>query len=207
MNRSTDAWRATTAALLALVLAACGTAPPKPTDPAPEPVEEGSVGPSPEERYAAALDLLRRNQLGPAQEAFEALTRELPEKSGPWTNLGLIHYRNRRWPDARAALEAAVRANPRNAEAHNQLGMVLRELRDYPRARQAYEAALSVQPDLASAHLNLGLLMDMHLNAPQEALTHYRRYLALGNEDDLRVYVWIAEIERRGAAVATGEAR
>jgi tetratricopeptide (TPR) repeat protein len=188
----------------ALMLSACaGQVRDAAPDAEPETVGEAEpTGPTPEARYAEALDLMQRNQLGEAQAAFEALSAEVPEKSGPWTNLGLLHARAKRWPAARASFERAIRANPGNAIAHNELGIVLRELRDYPGAAAAYRAAIDADAGYAAPHLNLGLVLDSYLNEPERARQHYRRYLELDGGDDLRVRVWIAEIDRRLAPAA-----
>lgn len=205
MNPSTDLPRkhALVWALAALMLSACAgqvrdTAPPE-----PETVGEAEpVGPSPEERYVAALDLMQRNQLSEAQAAFEALSAEVPERSGPWTNLGLLHARAKRWQAARSSFERAISANPDNAIAHNELGIVLRELRDYPGAAEAYRASIEADANYAPPHLNLGLVLDSYLNQPESARRHYQRYLTLDGGTDLRVRVWIAEIDQRMAPPA-----
>lgn len=206
MNRSTDALRWLLLPGLMLVLAGCAGLDRKDDSPEPDTsaeVPEPVVEKTPEERYADAVDLMRRNQLDEARAAFEALTVDAPEQSGPWTNLGLLHQRAKRPADARRAFETAVRLNPDNATAYNQLGMVLRETGQYPAARAAYESALTARPEFAEAHLNLGLLLDSHVpGARNEALDHYRRYLELQGGDDLRVLVWIAEIEQAQAAAA-----
>jgi tetratricopeptide (TPR) repeat protein len=193
-------------ALAALLLVGCAGQV-RDTEPVPETVGEAEpAGPTAEERYAAALDLMQRNQVAEAQAAFEALTAERPDRSGPWTNLGLLHARAKRWPAARASLERAVSVKPDNAIAHNELGIVLRELREYPAAASAYRAAIAADPAYAAPHLNLGLLLDSHLNAPEDARVHYQRYLELEGGQDLRVRVWIAEIDRRLAPPETAPA-
>jgi Tfp pilus assembly protein PilF len=208
MNRSTEHLRLSLALALGLALSACAGLDRKGT---PEPTSDTEtetapeVVKTPEERYAEAVALLETNQFSDAQQAFEALSQEVPEKSGPWTNLGLIHQRANRKAEARQAFATAVRLNPDNATAQNQLGILLREGGDYAGARQAYEAALAARPDFAEAHLNLGLLLDNHLaGSDRAALEHYRRYLSLNGSEDLRVQVWIAEIEQ---ALSADDAR
>lgn len=202
MNHSTDSaarwWQ--TGALVALLLVGCAGQV-REAAPVIETVgETAPAGPTPEERYAEAVDLMQRNQLAEAQAAFEALSVEVPDRSGPWTNLGLLHARAKRWPAAKAHLERAVQVHPGNAVAHNELGIVLRELRDYPAAAAAYRSAIEADARYAAPHLNLGLLLDSYLNDPAGARAHYQRYLELEGGKDLRVRVWIAEIDRRLAA-------
>lgn len=201
MNRSNKiAWRpAVVWALAALLLNACA-AQVRETAAEPDTVGEAEpIGPTPEARYATALDLMQRNQLAEAQAAFEALSVEVPDRSGPWTNLGLLHARAKRWPAARSSFERAISVNPGNAVAHNELGIVLRELQDYSGAAAAYRAAIEADANYAAPHLNLGLVLDSFLDQPEGARRHYQRYLALDNGQDLRVRVWIAEIDQRMA--------
>lgn len=206
MNRSIEAWRLASALTVSLALSACaGLGRKDATEASTEaPTEvEAEVVKTPEERYAEALALLQTNQFSEAQAAFEALTVEVPDQSGPWTNLGLIHQRAKRAAEARQAFANAVRINPDNATAQNQLGILLREAGDPAGARRAYEAALDARPDFAEAHLNLGLLLDNHIpGARAQALGHYREYQALTGGDDLRVLVWIADIEKAMAETA-----
>lgn len=159
------------------------------TAPAPIPAADA------ERRHGEALALLRGNQIFEAEEALLALTRDHPGHSGPWTNLGLLYERSNRVDEALKALQRAVSLNPANAVAHTQLGVLYRDRKQYARARAAYETALRLNPEDPLAHLNLGILFDAYLQQPAQALPHYRAYQRLGGGSDLRVAVWIADIE------------
>lgn len=198
------------ALLAAMVLAGCA-APGGRQDTPDETIDpEGAVGDAGqtvEERYLEALDLMRRNQFDDARAAFEALAEDAPDASGPSTNLGILHLRAKRLPEARTALKRAVDINPDNAVAWNELGRTERQLDNAEAARDAYRQAIALDETLAEAHLNLGLVLDQPLNDAQGALTHYRRYLELSGGDDLRVLVWIAELEQQAdAATEAAEA-
>ena len=199
------------ALLAAMVLVGCAApggrqdAPDESID--PEVSVIGDAGQTVEERYLDALDLMRRNQFDDARAAFEALAEDAPEASGPPTNLGILHLRAKRLPEARTALKRAVDINPANAVAWNELGRTERQLDNAEAARDAYQQASALDETLAEAHLNLGLVLDQPLNDAQGALTHYRRYLELSGGDDLRVLVWIAELEQQAdAATEAAEA-
>lgn len=175
------------------------TAPPAPTVTAPPPVASISAGDA-SIRYKAALDLVKQNQLQEAETALVDIARDFPLLSGPQTQLGLLYLRSKRAQPAAQAFQRAVQANPQNAVAYNGLGMALRESRDYARSEQAYLRALTLNPNYGAANLNLGILYDAYLNRPQSALPYYRRYLQNGGQDDLRVSVWIAQIEKAPTA-------
>jgi tetratricopeptide (TPR) repeat protein len=147
-------------------------------------------------RFKQALDLLKQNQPQEAETALTELSKDFPQFSGPLTDLGILYAKSKRVQPAIQAFTRAAVANPQNALAYNWLGILLRESNDYARAEQAYRKALSINPNHAAANLNLGILYDAYLKRPQEALPYYRNYLRLGGQDDLRVLVWIAQIEK-----------
>lgn len=203
MNRSTDCARKLGAIALAAALAACGSVQQRPQPPdAPAGAEtpvEADKG-DPRQRFDAAMQLLRDNQIAEAEDALTQLAQDFPEHSGPWTNLGILFARSNRRPQALGAFSKAAQLNSQNKIAFNWLGILHRETGELDRARQSYERALTIDPGYAYAHYNLGLLLDAHLKRPTDALPHYREYLRLSNNDDLKVMAWIAEIEAANPA-------
>lgn len=205
MNRSIEPRRLALLALLAAGLSTgCALKPRTAKKPVvePEAVEETAPEPSAakgdaRERYAKALQLMKERKTKEAGEAFLALAKDFPTYSGPLTNLGILYAKSNRRGEAVEAFNRALVAKPDNVVAANWMGIVHREAGDYVKAQQAYEKAIQIKPDFAAAHLNLGLLMEEHLKRPAEALPHYRRYQELVGDKDLRVLVWIAEIEAR----------
>lgn len=204
MNRFSEWRRWLLLAVLAAGLSAgCAGKPRKAVKPAvtPETTEE-TAEPTADKgdakaRFAAALQLMKERKTKEAGEAFLSLAKDFPNYSGPLTNLGILYAKSNRRSEAIEAFSRAVAANPNNAAAANWMGVVHREAGDYVRAQKAYEQAIQIKPDFAAAHLNLGLLMEEHLKRPADALPHYRRYQELVGDKDLRVLVWIAEIEAR----------
>ena len=154
-------------------------------------------------RFSAALDLMKQKQNPQAEQALSDLAKDFPQYSGPLTDLGILYGRSNRQQQALDAFSHAVAANPQNAVAYNWLGILYRESGDYPRAEQAYRKALEINADSADAHLNLGILYDSYLNRPADALAQYKEYQRLGGMDDLRVAVWMAEIEKAQPASST----
>lgn len=163
-----------------------------PAPAAPATVDKGD----PDARFKAALNLMKQNQPQDAETALGELARDFPQFSGPFTDLGIIYAKSKRVQPAIQAFTRAAIANPQNPLVYNWLGILLRESKDYVRAEQAYKKALAINPDYAAANLNLGILYDAYLNRPQDALPHYKAYQRMGGQDDLRVLVWIAQIEK-----------
>lgn len=149
----------------------------------------------PDQRFEAALKLMKDHEVQQAQAAFLALTRDFPELSGPLTDLAILDAQQHQSAPAIAGLQRAVALNPRNAVAWNWLGSLYRERGDAAHAEQAYLQALAARPDYAAAHLNLGILYDVALRRPQDALAQYRLYRQSAGDNDLIVLAWIKELE------------
>jgi len=196
---------------LALGVSACTTPGTRPSAmPRPQPPTHGPALPATptaheaDQRFKAALALMKDMQPDDARLAFEALAQEFPDMSGALTNLGILYAQGHAADQAVASFSKAVAANPGNAVALNWLGILYRERGDFKRAEEAYLQALKAQPSQADTHLNLGILYDLSMHRPAEALTHYRAYLEQSHSDDLIVVAWVKELEMQvGTAVAS----
>ena len=76
-------------------------------------------------------------------------------------------------------LQAAIKINPRFEKAYNQLGVLYGRVALYDKAAEQFKKAVEINPEFATAHYNLGVLYQSHLNRPADAVSAYRRYLAL----------------------------
>jgi Tfp pilus assembly protein PilF len=194
------------AALLALVLGACGTAGGARTAPTPvePPIEELAAQAAPAEAVSAherGVAAMQGDNLTEAELELEQLVLAYPDYPGPYVNLAIVYMREGRDEEARAALEEALARDPDHAAAGNQLGIVLRRQGHFDAAEQAYLRVIGAHPEYALAHLNLGVLLDLYLRRSAEALDCYERYQALRGEPDERVARWIVDLRRRlGAA-------
>jgi tetratricopeptide (TPR) repeat protein len=110
-------------------------------------------------RVNRASLLCETNDLSGAQVCFEDLLREFKTQERPSTEL-------------RSAAAAS----------HVGLGVIYRKRGRFEQAQKEYERALELSPNSALTHLNLGLLYDFHLKKPEEARTHYQRYLDAGGD-------------------------
>lgn len=195
--------RAALLALPALGLAACGSAPTQPERPtakpapAAKPAEPVADKGDPQQRFDAALELMKSNDAQQAEAELTALTKDFPQFSGPWTNLGILYAKSKRRDAAVNAFSRAATLNPANAAAFNWLGILNREAGNYDRARLAYEKALQADPGDPLARLNYAILLDQYLKQPQAALVQYKEYQSRIGKEDLRVMAWVAELESR----------
>jgi tetratricopeptide (TPR) repeat protein len=190
------------------LLAGCAVGPPRKAEKTETPVAEIPEAEKPKEekpadkgdvkaRFSQALDLMKQKKAKEAEAAFVGITKDFPTYSGPWVNLGILYARSNRRNEAVTAFTRANELNPNNPAIPNWLGVTYREGGDYPKAQAAYEQAIKIKADYAPAHLNLGLLMEDYLKRPEDALPYYRRYQEIAGDKDLRVLIWIAEIEAR----------
>lgn len=198
-----------TIALLAVALAACGTGPKREPEPSPDeamvPAEPIDDTPAPdaeapqtvEARYQEALGYMRSGRSDAARRAFDALMRELPDASGPPTNLGILAARDGQHERAQALLTQAIRRNPDNLVAHNWLAYSHRESRRPESAERTWLEALERAPDYTAAHINLGRLYEEVLADLPAAVRHYRAAYESSDGEALRVLPWIARLEER----------
>jgi len=187
----------------ALLLGACASGPPAvPAQPPGASAGSAAVPARAQDRFEKALAFMEED-LGRAEQALTALTRDYPDLAGPWVNLGILHARGERAADAEAAFIAALERNPQHAAAHNELGILYRQSGRFAEAASAYAAALAADPDYALAYFNRGVLNDLYLQRPDAALGDYQRYQALQPEADERVAKWIDDLKLRiGARTA-----
>ncbi|MGH2376124.1 MAG: tetratricopeptide repeat protein [bacterium] len=99
-------------------------------------------------------------------------------------DLGMNHFRGKRWTQAIQAYLDAVRIEPRFPEAWNNLGYCYRKVKDNQRALDAYRRAIELRPDFAAAHEYIG-----------------RLYIAMGNRDmAMRHYEILRRLDGKLAA-------
>lgn len=215
LKHSYKASAVTALVLSTMLLGACSSFMGKPTPPAskgsastlpgktpgkaaPKPVDKGD----PDARFKAALEQLKQGQVQEAEVALTGLIKDFPQYSGPLTELGMIYAKSKRFDLAASAFAKATANNPQNAVAYNWQGILFRQANNYVRAEQAYQRAISADANYANAHLNLGILYDVYLKRPKDALEQYKEYQRLGGAEDLRVLVWVADIEKAKSADA-----
>jgi len=158
---------------------------------------EAPVSPALQQAYHQALAHVQAGRNKEAEQALLAMTKQSPELSGPYANLGVIYYRSGRTKEAIEALKRAIQVNPRRAVYYNELGIIYRKEGKFDDARRTYSKALEVDPDYALAQLNIAILYDLYLQDPKQALPHYQRYQQLLPNADATVAKWIIELQRR----------
>ena len=161
-----------------------------------QPVEP-QISPEARQSYDDALKAMRDGDNVKAIELLTELSKSYPNLSGPYTNLGLIYFREGRIDEAESEFQQAIKVNPKSAVSYNHLGIISRGKGKFEEAKQDYEQALKINDGYAYAHLNLGILYDLYLGDLQKALNHYNQFQNLSAEKDKEVEKWIADLERR----------
>ena len=94
-----------------------------PTVPAPVP----TIAPAVAEQFSQAVRLLESGDYAAARPILEKLVASEQTLAAPAVNLGMLHARESRLPDAEAALAEGIRRDPQSAVAFNELAAVQRE--------------------------------------------------------------------------------
>jgi Flp pilus assembly protein TadD len=207
MNKTanTGLWLALCATLL---LAACGGQPSRPAAPTPAPGGTQQQAPAaltatkapdkgdPEQRFQAALQLMKDKKQDEAKDAFAKLAQDFPQYAGPLNDLGALQAQAKQRDLAIASFYRATTVNAKDDFAWAWLGILYRENGDYVRSEQAYLKAIALKSDNPVTHLNLGVLYDAYMRRPQDALAQYREYQRTAGKDSKPIVTaWINELQ------------
>ena len=119
----------------------------------------------------------KEGQLRMAAEYYEKAISINPRFYPSYNNLGIIYYRLKDFNKARAAYEQALQLNPGNSQSEVNLALVYERLRRGELARRTLERVLANDPENPEAHYNLARMLEEQ-GQQEEALTHYRQFLA-----------------------------
>ena len=165
--------------------------------PVTEPLAAPVIATAVLQQFAEAVRLLQAAEFPAARPILEHLVTAEPALATPAVNLGMLHARESRWPDAEVALAEGIRRDPGNAIALNELAAVQRQDGRFKDAENTYRQSLTADPEHARTHKNIAVLLDLYLWRPAEALQHFEAYLAMTGGADRQVSGWIAELKRR----------
>jgi tetratricopeptide (TPR) repeat protein len=189
----------------ALLLAGCGgggphrqdNQPPEQNQPAATaPGAQAPAKGDPDQRFQAALQLVKDKKPQEAKDAFAKLAQDFPQYAGPLNDLGMLQAQGKQRDQAIASFNQAVAINPKDDYAWGWLGILYRENGDYLRSEQAYLKAIALKSDNAVTRLNLGILYDAYLRRPQDALAQYREYQRIAGKDSKPIVIaWINELQ------------
>jgi tetratricopeptide (TPR) repeat protein len=201
-------------AIAALLLAACSSAPIKPTESTSQPAAAdaksgaGANGASPSGAAAVpinargkadfdrAVGFMKAGNATEAELEFKQVALQFPQLSAPYVNLGILYRKAGHLDQSEEALKTAVEHNDGSAVAWTELGATQRLRGEFPSAAASYEKAIAADSSFAAAYRNLGVVSDLYLGDPERALTAFERYKELTGEEK-PVSGWIAELRQR----------
>ncbi|MFC0349514.1 polysaccharide deacetylase family protein [Undibacterium danionis] len=120
-----------------------------------------------------------------APKLVEGSSKQMAQRAN---DLGLVHYREKRYAEAEAAFTEALKYRPEFALAANNLGFVYLKQQKYAEAARWFENTLQIDPSRAIAYVNLGDAR-MFLNENEKAKKAFNSYLELAPNGANAAYV------------------
>jgi len=202
-----------------LILAACSNTQKKEKETTPEPVLGEDGQPVPEVFVAIPNPYVAGDAPGPAKQEFakikslmnakkwtqakgllELMVETYPSLSGPYVNLGIVHYKLKEYEASEKALKFAIETNAQNFDAYTRLGLLYRELGRFDEAEQVYVKALALWSHHPASVKNLGILYDLYMGRFDEALEYYELSQKISGGEDRQMKGWILDLKRRMAS-------
>lgn len=158
----------------------------------------GSVVVSPEIRadFDAAMTHIKAEEYDAGIELLTKVVKATPPSATPGVNLALAYKKTGKLNQAEENLKLALGVEPDNPVANNELALLYRKTGRFSEARQVYEKLLEKYPNYRMVHKNLGILCDLYMRDYECALKHYVFYSSVV-QDDKKVKIWIADLQRR----------
>ena len=83
-------------------------------------------------------------------------TELYPAFSDTWTQLGIVAYRQKNYPEALKYYDTAIRLNPYDPVIMNNSGSVYFDMQNYNEALKRFQNAVRIKADYADAYMNIG---------------------------------------------------
>jgi len=163
----------------------------------PDPYTPGNVPGSAQQEFANIKALVSAKKWGQAKSNLDVMIQTYPKLSGPYINLGIVHFKLKEYEDAEKAFQFAIETNPQNLDAYTALGLLYRGQGRFAEAEDIYLKALQVWPHHLASNINLGILYDLYMGRFEDALKHYELSQLISGGEDRQLKGWIADTKRR----------
>lgn len=137
-------------------------------------------------RYHLGLALLELNQPSDAVAELRLVARAPDAPEHTLFDLGRAYLRLSAFAQAEQVFSQYLRVHSNSVEATYLLAWANLRRGDHTAAHRQFLRVIELAPDTAPAHLNLAILEQFHLNRPADAQQHYRRYLELAGDSELK---------------------
>lgn len=185
-------FRIFTYSILAVLLAACGSATKKTYV-----NEDGSSTIPPEKAYGYSVKELKAGRFDAAVALLEIAVKQDDAGAEQFVNMGIAYSRTGQYEDSFKYLSKALVLAPNNADILNEAGLLYHEQGKFDLSRKQYEKALITNPTHINVNYNLGVLCDLYKEDIDCAIKHYEQYLAALGSDDKQVKIWLKDLARR----------
>ena len=152
--------------------------------------------------FTQALEAMAEADTTVATALLLDITERKPNLAGPWVNLSILAEQQGDLASANQYLVTALEKNPNNCDALTLEGVQHRREGRFVEAEASYLKCLQQSPTHVLANLNLGILYELYMGRYAEALAFYNEYQLAVVEPNPKVNIWIADLERRVAAIA-----
>jgi tetratricopeptide (TPR) repeat protein len=145
--------------------------------------------------FTTALSYMDKKNYVSAEKLLNQLNIEQPKFIGPWINMGLLNLLQKRPVAAQKYVDKAYELDPKLPQTLNLMGLLATHNRQVSKAESYYKQALEYDNQYSNAHYNLALLFDIYLQDYEQAIVHYKRYLALVKNNDTETLNWLEQLE------------
>ncbi len=146
-------------------------------------------------KFEQGIAALSVRDFAAARRSFNELVRANPDLSGPYANLALIDYQQKKYERSFKQINKAIELNPLQAQSYHLRAQIQLQNGEIKQARNDYQKALELDPAYLNAHYNLALLYDIYLQEIALAIEHYSIYLSLLGEKDEIMQDWINHLK------------
>jgi tetratricopeptide (TPR) repeat protein len=163
------------------------------------------AAPSEAQILAAAMQMHRAGQLGPAEARYRAVLAKRPRDVNALMGLGQLRGELGFHEEAIDLVRRAIAEDGRPAQLHIVLADLLQRVGRYADALTSARRAASIEPRNAAAHTLVAICLD-NLNRVDEAMAAIHAALAIAPRD-ANAAIIAAQIERRRGDIAGARAR
>lgn len=135
--------------------------------------EEGPEGP-----YLLGRVLEHQGDRGGAVLQYRRAAERAADHAPSRVRLGKLALELRNYEEAAEVFERLVQLDPNDVDAWFHLGVARLGKGEIPEATEALRQVQALRPDDTRPSFPLAVILHRHANEPEEALVHYRRYVA-----------------------------
>jgi len=155
----------------------------------------------PEIHHTLGLVFLEEKDTAKARAQFKSALEGRPDYLPSRVILAKMSMEDGNYAAAGEHFRRILSVYPKNAEAHLNLGLAYKGAGQYDKAMQEYDEAEKLNPEMPEVYLSRGVILQKYKDAPDRALEHYRKYLALSGGEaaqpaDAPVFALIQEAEQ-----------